>query len=283
MSTVLIFGAARGIGHVLAMRAIARNDIVFAVVRKESDRSRFQKLANLSVVLMDVSDTKSVEAGFKEVDRLLAGKPLDAIINSAAISRANAIEVATVADFEQTLNTNTLGSLRILKAAIPRLRGHGGRLILITSLWGKASGALLGSYCASKHAIESLADVARRETLGMNLHIILAEPGVVKTEMLTTQAAECDALIGGMSAEHQALYASLYRRYANLTASAAGTAISAEQCAACIERALFARRPHTRYRIGPDATIVCFLAWLLPDRWMDCLMGMTLNRKPLRS
>jgi len=281
MSTILITGAARGIGHELATRAAARNDTVFAVVRKESDRTRFAARANLHVVLMDVADTPSVETGFAEVDRLLAGRPLDAIINAAAVSRPSVIELTTVAEFETTLNTNALGSLRVLKAAIPRLRGHGGRLLLLTSLWGRTSGALLGAYCASKHAIESLADTARRETAGMNLHIILIEPGVVKTDMLSTQPVETESLISRMSAAEVSLYGTLYRRYAKLTGSAGGSAITTTECAQQIERALFARRPRTRYRVGRDAKIVCFLAWLLPDRWMDGLMGLSLNRKPL--
>jgi hypothetical protein len=66
-----------------------------------------------------------------------------------------------------------------------------------------------------------------------------------------------------------------------LTGAAGGTAITTARCAADIERALDARRPRTRYRIGRDAKVVCFLNWLLPDRWMDGLMGLSLNRKPL--
>jgi NAD(P)-dependent dehydrogenase (short-subunit alcohol dehydrogenase family) len=281
MPTLLVTGAARGIGREIVRRAVARGDTVFAVVRKDADRSRFEDSATCRVILMDVADTASVESGFAEVDRLLAGQPLDAIIHAAAISRPSVIEIAPVSEFEETLNTNAMGSLRILKAAIPRLRGHGGRLILVTSLWGKASGALLGAYCASKHAIESLADTARRETQGMNLHIILAEPGVVKTDMLSTQASDSESMIERMTAAQESLYGTLYRRYAKLTGAAGRTAITATQCAAEIEKALFARRPRTRYRIGRDSTIVCFLTWLLPDRWMDGLMALSLNRKPL--
>lgn len=210
-----------------------------------------------------------------------AGRPLYAVINAAAISRPSAIEIAPVSEFEDIINTNTLGSLRILKAAIPRLRGHGGRRILLTSLWGKASGALLGAYCASKHAIESLADTARRETAGMSLHVILIEPGVVLIDMLSTQAAEADSLISRMSGEQRSLYETPYRRYAKLTAGAGRAAITATRCAEDIEKALFARRPRTRYRVGRDSQLVCFLTWLLPDRWMDAVMGLSLNRKPL--
>jgi NAD(P)-dependent dehydrogenase (short-subunit alcohol dehydrogenase family) len=281
MSTILITGAARGIGHELAVRALARGDTVFAVVRKPSDQSRFGQHANLHVVVMDVADTASVDSGFATVDQLLAGRPLNAIVNSAAIARPGVIEIASVETFEQTLNTNAVGSLRILKAAIPRLRGHHGRLVLLTSLWGKASGAMVGAYCASKHAIESIADSARRETAGMGLHIIVVEPGVVKTDMLSGQSIEVDALIANMTPAQQSLYGALYQRYSKLTASSA--AITVAQCAAVIEKALSAPRPKTRYRAGMDAKIVCFLNWLLPDRWMDALMSQSLNNKPLPS
>jgi NAD(P)-dependent dehydrogenase (short-subunit alcohol dehydrogenase family) len=283
MSTIVITGAARGIGRELVRRAIARGDTVFAVVRKEVDRSSFGAPANLYTILMDVADSGSVETGFAEIDRSLAGRPLDAIINAAGISRANAIELSTVSEFEEVLNTNTLGSLRILKSAIPRLRGHGGRLILITSLWGRTSGAMLSAYCASKHAIESLADTARRETAGMNLHVILVEPGVVRTDMLMTPGSETESSLARMTITEAALYGSLYRRYGKLTAAAGRTAISAAQCAVDIEKALFARRPRTRYRVGRDAKLLCFLAWALPDRWMDGLMGLSLSRKPMAS
>ncbi len=281
MSNILITGAARGIGNRLAERAIARGDRVFAVVRKRADESRFVASPNLHVIVMDVSDSASVERGFAEVDGLLNGAPLNAVVNSAAISIAGAIELAPVAEYEQTFNTNTLGSLRVLKAAIPRLRGHDGRVVLVTSLWGRASGAMLGAYCASKHAIESLADTARRETAGMNMHVILVEPGVVKTDMLTGQVPDAEALLAKMNAVERTNYGNLYRRYTDVVGKGGNTAISADQCAAAIERAMFAPKPRTRYRIGTDSKIVCFLAWLLPDRWMDGLMGLALNNKPL--
>lgn len=279
MATLLITGAARGIGHTLVERALARGDTVFAVVRKAADGTRFTQSKGLHVVLMDMAGTDAVAKGFDDVDRLLAGAKLDGIVHCAAVSVPGAIELTPVAEFEQIINTNAMGSLRVLKAAIPRLRGHGGRLVLVTSLWGRASGALLGAYCASKHAIESLADTARRETAGMNLHIVVAEPGVVRTEMLTTQAPAVQGQIDRMSASDRSVYGALYRRYLKLVGSARG--ITPAQCAAGIEKALFDARPATRYRIGSDSKLVCFLNWLLPDRWMDGVMAQSLNNKPL--
>lgn len=282
MASILITGAARGIGRELVERAVRRGDTVFACVRKEADRNRFPASPHLHVVLMDVADSASVQRGFEQVDGVLAGRTLDGIVHAAAVSMPGAIEVAPMAEFEQTLNTNTLGSLRVIRAAIPRLRGHDGRLVLVTSLWGQASGVLLGAYCASKHAIESLADIARRETIGMNLRIVVAEPGVVVTDMYTTQADEVDRRIEQMPAEARSLYQNLYQRYRKLVVGGGSAAITATKAAENIERALFARRPRVRYRFGMDSKLVCFLAWLLPDRWMDALLGLSLNHKPLR-
>jgi len=281
MANILITGAARGIGFTLVKRALERGDTVYAAVRKSGDIYRFPASDRLRVVVMDVADSNSVERAFNEVDGLLNDSWLDGIIHCAAISEPGAVELTPIIEFENHLNTNALGSLRVLKAAIPRLRDHGGRLILVTSLWGKASGALLGAYCASKHAIESLADTARRETANMNLHIIVAEPGVVITDMLTGQATAAKAYIDKMTFQERTLYGSLYQRYFKLVSKAPG--ITAEQCAAGIEKALFAVRPAARYRIGNDAKMVVLLNWLLPDRWMDRVMSASLNNKPLNT
>jgi NAD(P)-dependent dehydrogenase (short-subunit alcohol dehydrogenase family) len=276
----LVTGAARGIGFALVKRAIARGDTVFAVVRKESDKTKFGTNGNVHPILMDLTDTESVEYGFAEVDEWLAGTPLDVVINAAAISVPGAIELTSVEEISQTIDTNFFGSLRVLKASIPRLRGHGGRIILVTSLWGHASGAMLGAYCASKHAIESLADTARRETAGMNLHVVVAEPGVIMTDMYMQSAAQVQALLDRMSVDQKRLYGPLYQRYKKLV-SVPSMAMNVENCAAGIEKAAFAMNPRTRYRVGRDSKVVCFLDWLLPDRWMDFVMGMSLNNKPL--
>ena len=286
MTTIMITGAARGIGHALVNRALARGDTVFAMIRKEEDKAKFRAHPNLHAVLMDVANTASVENGFAEVDRLLAGKPLDVVINSAAISIPGAIELSPMEEYEQTMNTNVVGSARILKASIPRLRGHDGRVVLITSLWGVASSALLGSYCASKHAIESLADSARRETSGMGMHVVLAEPGVIRTDMYCLQGQFVETLINGMSADNKKRYEPIYRRYQKLVGGPKGdqtpnAGISADACAEGIEKAAFAAKPRTRYQIGADSKAVCLLAKLLPDSWMDFVMGQSLNNKPL--
>jgi len=271
MASILITGAGSGIGKALVERAVARGDRTIAVVRSQADHDAYPKAPNLKVVRMDVSRSDSVTAGFAEADVWLAGTRLDAVVNCAAVCPLGAVEVQAPEVILDTLNTNAVGSARVLRAALPRLRGHNGRIALVTSLWGKVSGPMLSAYCSSKFAIEAIADAARRETEGQGVDIILIEPGVVRTKMVADQVDGAQAATDALPSEHAAVYGSLYRKYHAMIAKNSGGGVSADECAAGIEAAIFARKPRTRYRIGMDSKAVTTLARLLPDRALDSM------------
>ncbi len=115
----------------------------------------------------------------------------------------------------------------------------------------------------------------------MDLRIIVAQPGVVITDMWTTEADAIDGLIESMPAVQRAQYENLYRRYQKLVRGGGKTAISSDKAAAQIEKGLFAKNPKTRYKFGIDSKLVCFLTWLLPDSWMDWMLARSLNHRPL--
>ncbi len=277
MSALLITGASSGIGKELVARALDRGDTVFAAVRSVSGLGDLQGRKGLHPVLMDVSSSESVTAGFLVIDSLLAGAKLNGVINCAAISPLGALELTPMQDFEDTFNTNTLGTIRIMQASIPRLRGHDGRLILVTSLWGKVAGPMLSAYAASKHAIEALADAARRETQGMDFAITVVEPGVVITRMYTSQREASRQLANNVPPAQQALYGELYQKYAALVASGDKGAVTVAECAAAIEAVLATKKPKPRYRIGKDSKVVGLLGTLLSDAMMDKVFALMLR------
>ncbi|MET0984141.1 MAG: SDR family NAD(P)-dependent oxidoreductase [Steroidobacteraceae bacterium] len=267
MTAVLITGAGSGIGRELVNRAVARGDRVIATVRQEKDLPSFGNHNNLRVLLMNVGSTQSVEAGFAELDSWLAGTPLNAVINSAAICPLGALEIQPIEVIEQTLNTNAVGSARVLRASLPRLRGHDGRIALVTSLWGKVSGPMLSAYCASKFAIEAIADATRRETKGHGVHIMVVEPGVVRTSMVDGQVSQAQKAAAEF--KNDANYGALYAKYSAMISRNAGGGLSATECAAAIEKAVFAKKPKTRYQAGSDSKAITLLARLLPDSAID--------------
>src|SRR3546814_14079433 len=91
--TLLITGAATGMGHEIARRALARGDRVIATTLR-GEAHGLGEHENLSVLVLDVGDDASVSAAFAETDSLLAGTPLDCVVNCAGISPSGALEVA---------------------------------------------------------------------------------------------------------------------------------------------------------------------------------------------
>ncbi|MBN3788533.1 SDR family NAD(P)-dependent oxidoreductase [Burkholderia sp. Ac-20353] len=279
MRTIMITGAGSGMGQELARRALARGDRVIATVRNHRDASELgEHHDKLIVVEMNVGSSSSVEAAFIQVDRELAGKPLDLIMHCAAIAPSGALEVEGVELLEQTLNVNAVGVARILRHALPRLRGHRGRILLFSSLWGKVAGPMLSAYCASKHAIEAITDSVRREIEGQDIDIVLIEPGVVRTNMVSGSVSGSRAGSEQLPASFRSLYGSIYERYARLIERESTGGLSVDQAAALIERAAFTAAPRTRYSVGRDAVLVKALARLLPDKALDAVFRKMLNR-----
>lgn len=271
MKSLLITGAAGGIGGALVRRALDRGERVAATVLSPAEAQSLAPHPNLRVLLMDVGSTASVTAAFAELDAFLGGATLDVVIHCAALCPLGAFEVQPIEVIEQVLNVNASGSARVLRESLPRLRGHDGRIVLLSSLWGKAGGPMLSAYCASKHAIEAIADCTRRETQGQNLHIVVVEPGAINTDIPKRQLEGARRAADALSATHRPLYEKLYRAYAKLIEKNLDGATSAEACAEGIERAAFTSRPAARYRVGGDAKAVTTLARLLPDRALDGL------------
>ncbi len=270
---ILVTGAGGGVGKALALRLAARGNVVVASAR------RLDQMADLAAVgivcvAMDVGDDQSVRDGFAELEGRV-GPALDAVVHCAATAPLGTVEFTAPDAVARIFNVNTLGALRIMQHALPRLRrAGGGRLVLISSLWGQLAGPFVSTYAASKHAIEALADSARREMRGQGIHISVIEPGVVRTAMFENQADDLDRKIAGLGAHEKTLYGSLYRAHGKLLAKAGRTCITAEQCCVVIERCLDARRPRTRYLAGSDAKTLVTLSKILPDRALDAIFGM---------
>jgi len=274
---LLITGAASGIGKELASRAFVRGDRVFGADLSDAALAPPGAGAGFRAIRMDVADNDSVLAAFAEVDRELGGEELSGVIHCAGVSPSGAFEVMPIEIFERTMSINALGTARVMRAAIPRLRGHDGRLILVSSVLGRIANPMLAAYSGSKFAIEAYVDAARRETRGMGLQITVVEPGVIRTPMLERQIAESGNAARELEGAHQRHYGALYRSHAALVAKGAARATSVERCAHEIERVFSAARAPARRPIGSDSRLGCVLARALPDRVLDRLLASLLR------
>lgn len=140
---------------------------------------------------MDVTNDASVnQAVQRALDR--AGR-VDVVINNAGIAALGVTEACTVEQFQQVLDVNLLGVVRVNRAVLPAMRRQrSGLLIHVSSGMGRAVVPGFAAYSASKFALEALADAYRFELSQFGIDSVIVEPGIHRTPILERFLAPAD-------------------------------------------------------------------------------------------
>jgi NAD(P)-dependent dehydrogenase (short-subunit alcohol dehydrogenase family) len=173
MKTALVTGANKGIGFEVARQLAARGWRVIRTARRPPDDSFVQ---------LDVTDPASIAAATRQVDRL------DVLVNNAGIIEDGDEDVLTLdADVvRRTLETNTLGPLRVAQAFVPALsKGDAPRIINVSSRGGQLSdmGSWSPAYCISKTALNAVTCQLAAALRDKGIAVNSACPGWVRTDM----------------------------------------------------------------------------------------------------
>ena len=182
--TVLITGAARGIGFEFARAYIAEGaTVALADINAAAVQAAAASLGPQAIPLvMDVTNQASIDAGFATAITALGH--LDILINNAALFSAAPIAEITRADYDKIFAVNVTGTLFCLQAAARHMiaRGQGGRIINMASQAGRRGEALVAVYCASKAAVISLTQSAGQGLIAHRINVNAIAPGVVDGE-----------------------------------------------------------------------------------------------------
>jgi short-subunit dehydrogenase len=155
---------------------------------------------------------------------------------------------------------------------MPLLRKARGRIVNIGSIGGRIALPLLGPYAASKHAMEGITDSLRRELQPWGIEVSIVRPGPIATEIWERGNATADELLERMpeaAEEYGPAIASARAR----AAQRARAAVPPSAVAEVVAHALTAKRPRTRYLVGPQAKMLAGMATMLPDRMLDRLLA----------
>ncbi|RWS18444.1 hypothetical protein B4U80_12499, partial [Leptotrombidium deliense] len=104
-----------------------------------------------------------------------------AVINNAGIVHYTICEFGAsgIKLYEDMMNINTLGCVRVTKAFLPILRTvQQSRVIVVSSIAGKVDVPYLSAYSMSKFAVRSFANAIRRELKSFNVYVSIVEPAV---------------------------------------------------------------------------------------------------------
>lgn len=270
---ILLTGASSGIGYGTAVALAQQGHQVFAAARRVE---RMEPLRQYGIVplKMDVTDEKSMQQCVQAVlDQ--AGR-IDVLINNAGYGYFGAVENVPMDDARDQLEVNVFGLARLCQLVLPTMRAqHSGRIINIASVAGRSVFYYGGWYHVSKYAVEALSDALRMELKPFGIDVVIIEPGAIKTNWGLIAADHLADTSKGTAYEQTG--SMMAQNLRNMYLSNAISDPSVVRKAIC--RAVNAKRPCTRYRIGRMANAIVFFHWLLPTRWWDAFLRIMGKRK----
>jgi NAD(P)-dependent dehydrogenase (short-subunit alcohol dehydrogenase family) len=132
---------------------------------------------------MDVSNDASVSAATEQI--LKRTGRIDVVINNAGVAALGVTEAYTLEKIQKLFDVNFFGVVRVNRAVLPTMRRQrSGLLIHVSSAAGRLVLAYFGIYCASKFALEALADSYRFELAPFGVDSVIVEPGIHRTPIL---------------------------------------------------------------------------------------------------
>jgi NAD(P)-dependent dehydrogenase (short-subunit alcohol dehydrogenase family) len=186
----LVTGASQGIGQACA-RALSEAGHRVALVSRDEDA--LQAVADslpgdALVVPADVLDAGAIDAAFARVEEEWG--PVEILVLNAGASMSATVVKTSDDDWQRMLDLNLTAPFRCLRRALPSMTSAGfGRVVVIASVAGKAGGARIAAYSASKHGVLGLVRSAALEVARAGVTVNAVCPGYVDTPMTDRSVA----------------------------------------------------------------------------------------------
>lgn len=181
--TVLVTGAAGGIGHALVRAFTAKGYRVLAM-------DRVAQPAQLSCVQYWQTDLERLvqDDGYRTdlmaaIACAVGVNGLHTLVNNAAVQVLGGVDTLSMADWQRTLQVNLLAPFALTQGLLPQLEAAGGSVINISSIHAGLTKAGFVAYATSKAALSGMTR-AMAVDLGHRVRVNAIEPAAIATEML---------------------------------------------------------------------------------------------------
>jgi NAD(P)-dependent dehydrogenase (short-subunit alcohol dehydrogenase family) len=258
----LVTGSASGIGFETALMLVRNGIYTFATMRNLSKSEEILDYARkdhlpLETLRLDVTDEQSIS---EAIDEIIGKKNrIDILVNNAGYSLLGPLEQLHMEEIKKEFETNFFGIIKLIQCVLPIMRKQRyGRIINISSLAGRIGFPLSSAYVSSKFALEGLAESLRYEVQDFGIHVILIEPGVIKTNfvnnmkigngIMTLQNRDNSNTIDGDSP-----YAEITNKRISAFKPRFEKGSSPKIVADIVLEAAISANPKVRYLVGDDA------------------------------
>lgn len=196
---VVVTGAGSGIGQATVLRLLAEGaHVVAADISSAGLADTLAKVESgaerLTCVEMDLGVEQSVADGVHSAVESLGG--IDVLVNAAGILRASHTQDTSLADFEQVLRVNLIGTFLVIREALPALlQGKQAAVINFSSTSATFAHPYMAAYSASKGGIQAMTHALAAEYSAQGIRFTSVQPGSISTGM-TTGAGESKQSVG---------------------------------------------------------------------------------------
>lgn len=181
---VLVTGCSSGIGLALARLLRDSTDYRLVITSRAASLGNvlreFKESDRIMIRPLDVTVESQRTRLLKEIEEKWAG--VNILVNNAGISYRAVIEHMTAPEELIQFEANYFGPLELIRAVLPYMRRQGrGKIINVSSVSGMLAMPTMGSYSASKYALEGLSEALWYETKPLGINVSLVQPGFVRS------------------------------------------------------------------------------------------------------
>ena len=201
MSTWLITGCSTGLGRALANAVIGTGHNAIVTARNVSGVADLAETTpeRVLAVALDVTRPDQVVSAVQQAEKRFAG--VDVLVNNAGYGYRGAVEEGDDADVRTLFETHFFGTVAMIKAVLPGMRGRRrGAIVNISSIGAQLTPVGSGYYSAAKAAIEGLSGALRGELAPLGISVTVVEPGAFRTDFAGRSLAQSANVIDDYAA-----------------------------------------------------------------------------------
>jgi len=266
---VLITGVSSGIGYDATRFLIEKGYHVFGSVRKEADKLRLEAdfSDSFTCLQFDVTKKEEVEKSFLKVKEILGNNKLAGLVNNAGLALGGPIELMDDEKFRYQMEVNLFSVRTVTNIFLPLLKGdkkaniQGGKIVMISSISGVFNTPFNGAYCISKHAMESLGEIYRRELMMYNIDVVSIQPGPIESSLWNKNIDKYPEFNGTD-------YEKLLRRSNKVMKAAKRNALPAVVISKLIYKIL-TRKTKLHFVVNKNWLPTVLFIKFMPARWVD--------------
>ncbi len=264
---ILITGAGSGLGLAMARMFSKIDGYRIVITAREKSilklRQHFIESDTVMIHPLDVTSDESRQNLIATIEKNWGG--VDILINNAGISYRAVVEHMTDKDELIQLQTNYLGPMALIRLVLPRMREKGrGKIINISSVSGMLAMPTMGSYSASKYALEGASEALWYEMRPLGISVSLIQPGFIKSNsfqnVYSSEKSKASTETVGPYSDYYAAMTPFVQKLMNRAL------VNPTQIAKKILKILRTENPPLWVPVTPDAYLFYYLRRIVPRR-----------------